>query len=196
MIAAALSYFFVQGVLNQVEVIELYYGGEPFPLINPDKQVEFILSDIPGFLLMVYHSFGVAPSVIIKSWIGILGWLELIFSDYYYLFALLVLITFATFSDQKKISIGLWTKGLFLMVFTATLLAFSFVMYCSWSAPEDPLITNLQGRYFIPLAPLALFLFQNRKLRIPSPVFPVLFSAFAIVSLLLSVRMLLLRFYF
>jgi len=195
-IAAAVSYFFVQGILNKIEVIELYYGGEPFPLINPDKQVEFILSDIPGFLMMVYHSFGESPSVIIKSWIGILGWFELIFSDYYYLFALCVLMAFAALSDHKKISTGLLAKGLFSMVIMAILLAFSFTMYCSWSAPGDPLITNLQGRYFIPVAPLALFLFQNRKLQVPSLVFPVVFSAFAIVSMVLTVRMLLFRYYF
>ncbi|MFP4472055.1 MAG: hypothetical protein ACLFPE_15340, partial [Bacteroidales bacterium] len=78
----------------------------------------------------------------------------------------------------------------------ATLLAFSFTMYCSWTEPGAPRITNLQGRYFIPLAPLALLLFQNRKLQVPPPIFMIIFIVFSIVSMVLSVRMLLMRYYF
>ncbi len=196
LITAALMYLFVQSILSQIEVIEMYYGGEPFPLINPEKQIAFILSDIPHFIRLVYLSFSESVSMIIKSWIGVLGWLQLFLPKYYYLFALLVIASLAIFSDMEKPSIGWRRKALFLFVLLATLLAFSFTMYCSWTEPGAPRITNLQGRYFIPLAPLALLLFQNRKLQVPPPIFMIIFIVFSIVSMVLSVRMLLMRYYF
>lgn len=193
---AALMYFFVQGVLDKVDVIELYYGGSPFPLINPDKQIAFIFSDIPRFLSVVLFSFFDAVEMAVKSWIGILGWLQIFFPEYYYLGAFLVLMGFAIFGDQKKYVASLWGRLLFLGTFVSILLAFSFTMYCSWNEPGDPRITNLQGRYFIPVAPLALMLFQNRKLTFPPQVSSLIFIAFAAASMFLTVRMQLLYYYF
>jgi uncharacterized membrane protein len=196
LLTSVLSYLFIQSVLGQIETIELYYGGEPFPLINPDKQIAHILSDIPGFISMVFYSFSDSLQVTIMSYIGILGWLNIIFPGYYYIFALLALLFFALFSDQKKISIG-WKRKVFLIgILTAILLAFSFTMYCSWNNPGDSRITNLQGRYFIPVAPLAWLVFQNKKFQVPGKFFPIILSTFALISMVLSVRLLLLHFYF
>ena len=131
----------------------------------------------------------------IKSYIGILGWLNVIFSGYYYLFALLVLLFFALFGDQKNISIGWWQKSLLIMALTAILLAFSFTMYCSWTEPGAPRITNLQGRYFIPVAPLAWLVFQNKKLHLPQKFYSIIFVMFALVTMALTIRLMLLEYY-
>lgn len=196
LLAAAISYFMVQNTLSKIEVIELYYGGAPLPLINPDKQIEFILSDIPGFLSMVFFSFFDNITMILKAYVGILGWLKIIFTNTYYFFAFLVLLTFAIFGEQKKLSLGVKQKTLMILILLITLLAFSFTMYCSWCEPGAPHITNLQGRYFIPIAPLGLLLFQNKKIVLTPGIFSLIFIVFASFSMVLSVRMLLLYYYF
>lgn len=194
-ITALLSYISVQNVLNQVEVIEHYYGGAPFPQINPDKQTEFILSDIPRFFSIVLQSFREFGGLTIKSYIGILGWLQITFPDYYYGFALLTIFLFSVLSSQKKFSLTLMHRLMFIAVFAAIILAFSFTMYCSWSAPGDPLILNLQGRYFIPVMPLIWFLFQNRTLKVSSRIFSIMLIGFTIISMAVSIHATILRYY-
>lgn len=193
---AAISYFMVQNILNKVEIIELYYGGAPAPLINPEKQIDYILSDIPGFLSMVFLSFLEKLSIILKSYVGILGWLQIIFPNAYYIFACMVLLMLAIFGEQKKKSIGIKRKVLMVLILLATILAFSFTMYCSWCEPGASRIHNLQGRYFITVAPLAWLVFQNKKLYLPPKSLSVIFVAFAAINTTISVWILLSYFYF
>lgn len=195
LLTAVISYFNVQSVLNKVEVIEQYYGGAPCPEINPDKQIEFILADIPRFFSIVFHSFKEFGGIAIKSYIGVLGWMQITFPYFYYGFAYLIIFTFAVLSDQKKFSFSLRHRLLFIVIFTAIILAFSFTMYCSWSAPGDPRILNLQGRYFIPAMPLIWFLFQNKTLQVPSRVFSVMLIGFTLISMAVSIHAMVLRFY-
>ncbi|HDR50757.1 MAG TPA: hypothetical protein ENN90_03925 [Mariniphaga anaerophila] len=56
-------------------------------------------------------------------------------------------------------------------------------MYCSWCEPGSALITNMQGQYFIPVAPLIPLLFVNSKFTIRKQT---VFPAVAITLIILS----------
>ncbi|NOR87917.1 MAG: DUF2142 domain-containing protein [Bacteroidales bacterium] len=47
--------------------------------------------------------------------------------------------------------------------FIGVVFIFSFTMYLSWTEVGAARIDNLQGRYFIPIVPLLLMLFYNRR---------------------------------
>ena len=182
--AFVVSSFVVAHLMNQILPVEHFYGTENVPRINPAKQIEYIVSDIPGFLLLAIKSFTTNWYLLFSSFIGNLGWLEVTFPNFYHLIYYLAILFLSVFNGQKNTSIPIKNKIIFLMVVIFGLLAFSFTMYCSWCEPGSAVIENLQGRYFIPFAPLVPLLFLNTKFIIKKQiVFPVL----AFILLFLSI---------
>lgn len=196
LVSALASSFMINRILSQVDTIEMMYGGGIFPKINPAKQVEFILSDIPGFIKIVFHSFTERWMMVAKSYIGILGWMSIYLSNVYYLFAYSSILLVALYSGKVNPVININHKLLLLGISIVVIFAFSFTMYCSWTEPGAMRIDNLQSRYFMPVAPLIWLLFQNRKLNANKLFFVILTMAYGLFSMLETWRHLLQRFYF
>ncbi|MBR5111576.1 MAG: DUF2142 domain-containing protein [Clostridia bacterium] len=54
----------------------------------------------------------------------------------------------------------------FLLVCILVLLTFLFAMLLSWGTPDSPFIEGVQGRYLIPVVPLALASLNNRRIQL------------------------------
>lgn len=191
-----LSSLLVNWYINQIDPIENFYGtNSTVPKINPSKQVQIILADIPGFFNVVINSFTFYWQMVAGSYIGYLGWMELSLGNYFYLYAYLTILFLAITDEQNKIKIRLFDKAVFLTVFLTIIVAFSFTMYCSWTEPGSKIITNLQGRYFIPVAPLGLLVFANNRFISPGKIQATVVLAFILVSIIVSTGTMLNRFY-
>lgn len=187
-LAFVVSSLIVSHLMNHIDPIENFYHAADAPAINPGEQIHHILSDIPGFLIIAIKSFVVNRKMLFGSFIGKLGWLEVDFNNFFYLFYYLVILFMAVFSRQKRNLIKFSNKTIFLLIITSILLAFSFTMYCSWCEPGSSLITNLQGRYFIPVAFLVPLLLANNKFIIrKQTVFPAVTIMFIVISFGLTV---------
>jgi uncharacterized membrane protein len=152
---------------DQVQPIEHIFGSDSgTPGINPDKQLAQIISDPVAFLQLTANSFYHLKDFVVKTWIGVFGWLNISLSNYFYLLTAL-LIGFLLIADQPG-SISLQWKHRFIMLlsFLAVVLTFSVVMYSYWNEPGDLMIGNLQGRYFIPAVPLLLLTISSHRIKI------------------------------
>ncbi len=183
-------------LLSLVNPIENLYLNIPgTPKINPAKQMALISSDIPGFLKLAARSFYLNSGMIGHSFIGVLGWMEISFRAWYYNLSLLFLGFLALSGSGYPIRISLTQRTVMLVTVIVVILVFSVAMYLTWNAVGDPVIFNLQGRYFIPVAPLLLGILYNRKIKVP-PLFTTAATiAFVTLSAALTVKILLARYY-
>jgi uncharacterized membrane protein len=144
------------------------------PVIRPDEQMKIIMSDIPAYLTLVFKSgFVYYRTYLLESFVGILGWIDVELPDILtWSYLLLLLFTaLAIASDQIRIP---WThKTLLAVILIAGFILIETAMYLYATKPGRDRVFGVQGRYFIPLAPLFFMLFYNRYL---SPALNLLFS--------------------
>jgi len=120
--------------------------------VDANAQKNFVLEHPQEFLRTLFNSLFV---VRFYYWFGFFGlWGangELYLPVEFYLFYGVALIIFALKSDLK-----LKFGERFVMVFAATIsvLAFFLVSYFQWTTVGAKIIRGVQGRYFIPIAPL------------------------------------------
>lgn len=186
----------VNSIISLVDPIEMFYGkyGD-VPRINPVKQTDLVLADLPGFLLLIINSFQNGFSLMTRSFIGILGWVSISFSNIYYWVSWAVLFFVAIAGNTKRIKIR-WKDRLVLLTGVVLLIiAFSFTMYCSWCNVGDPLIKNLQGRYFLPVAPIFFSIFYLRCGKLPKYIVPLISMLFIAASLILTIYKMLNEYY-
>lgn len=194
-ITLTLSSLIISHLTHQITPIEIFYGDHPtVPKINPDKQIQFILSDIGGFVKMVIKSFIWYRNMAYKSFIGIFGWMNVLLYPKYYPFAIFVLIVAALLESKKEITINLFQKLIMLISFVGIIFIFSFTMYLSWTEVGGEMVSNLQGRYFIPIVPLLFVLLYNRKLNVKPIIFPV--GSIIFISILFTVQAITKIYYF
>ncbi len=188
-ITLVLSSVIINNLTNQINPIEIFYGNVPgSPQINPGKQIQFIISDIGGFVKMVIKSFIWYRDMAYKSFIGILGWMNVLLYLKYYPFAVFILALTALLESKKTITINLFQRLIMLISFVGVIFLFSFTMYLSWTEVGGEMVTNLQGRYFIPIVPLLLVPFYNKKITVKPIVFPITSIIFIAISIAATVQ--------
>jgi uncharacterized membrane protein len=198
LVTAGLAYsaYNVKGLLNQIHPIETLYGQEGVPKINPDKQLDLIMSDIPAFLSRVVHSFDTYKKTIYQTFIGRLAWLDVFFEDWYYHLAWGYLCLVAIFGSPTPKEMSMIHRGTMLISCLAVLLAFSVTMYLSWADVGEKTISNLQGRYFSPIGPILFSLLANNfRWKIPPLYQNTLAMLFVLLSMTLTFQSMILRFF-
>jgi len=188
-ITLIISSLIINYLTNQINPIEAIYGDNPaIPKINPIKQMEFVLNDIWGFIVMVLSSFYLLHEMVLKSYIGILGWMNVLLNSYYYYFVPFVLTAIAILETKKEITFTLSQKLLMFITFVGIVFIFSFTMYLSWAEVGSEMIGNLQGRYFLPIAPLLFSLYYNNKITVKPTVTPVISIICILISIVVTVQ--------
>jgi uncharacterized membrane protein len=97
--------------------------------------------------------------------VGILGWIDtplprLVYYTYYPVLSAVVL-----GDNQPTVSMSLSSRLTALVVFMISLLGILTSLYLTWNRLQAPIISGLQGRYLIPIAPLAVIPFYRLKSR-------------------------------
>ncbi|MDR3704835.1 MAG: DUF2142 domain-containing protein [Paludibacteraceae bacterium] len=131
----------------------------PFITIaNPVKQLHFITLHPFLYMKIMANTCNLA---IIHSFIGTLGWLNNPLPLWICICYLVIIIANALFEDDKKH----FSRYQLLVVILVVIFSFcllSSILYLSTSKVGDKYIWGVQGRYFIPFAPLLLLPFANK----------------------------------
>ncbi len=165
--------------------------------MSPEEQASFILSHPFTFLKMVVSDYFFHFWFYFKSFSGQLTWFDLYVPDFLPVVIFIVLLGFGLFDKNSKFYFGRSDKFIFAGIFVCTALLISALLYMSWSPIRGSSIEGIQGRYFIPIAPVFFLLFYNRKINWDS------FDRYAhiivylttIVSLLITINSIIHRYY-
>jgi uncharacterized membrane protein len=83
---------------------------------------------------------------------------------YLTVFTGLVITIVALLDKDSKKTISKINKFIFLLIIVGTAILISALLYMTWSPIGEDFIEGVQGRYFIPVAPLIFLLFYQHKL--------------------------------
>jgi len=96
--------------------------------------------------------------------VGVLGWLDTYLPDWLLSAYALLLLLVAAFDGHVGLRLGLARRAWVSAIGVGGLFGVSLSLYCLWSAVGSPELDSIQGRYFIPLAPVLLLIFCNTTL--------------------------------
>jgi len=138
----------------------------PFPgrPAVPDQQIRFIAADPLHYFTVIARTFIHYGREYAEEFIGVLGCLDtklpgILIASY------LTVLTLAAIADNREdIRIGSKEKLLMVVVFLLSAVLISTSLYLLWTEVGRNIIEGIQGRYFIPIAPLLFLLFYNRKI--------------------------------
>ncbi len=136
----------------------------PKPEINPPLQFEYIRTHPEVFInLLITTNFENMRADILNNFVGTMGWLDTFIPDSLVNLYLIVLLITAICMAEEKVQLGWQRKLLLLFLFIVAALAIETAMYVYSSFVAQGKLFGIQGRYFIPLAPLLLLLAYNNR---------------------------------
>jgi len=165
--------------------------------ISPEEQLRFIMSAPFYYVWMVIREYTFNFWFYFKSFSGQLTWWDLYVPDFLPIVVFAILIAFALFDKDSNYVLPRWSKAIFTLIFIGTAFIVATLLYMTWSPIRGSGIEGVQGRYFIPIAPLFFLLFYNKKVEW------ILFDSYAhklvyltvIVSLLITANSVIWRYY-
>jgi uncharacterized membrane protein len=104
---------------------------------------------------------------------------------------------FALLDKDSRIVIPKTSKTIFLGIVVSTAFLISMLLYMTWSVIRGDSIAGIQGRYFIPVAPLFFLLFYNKRLKLEflNKYLYLIVYLTVVFSLLITVRTIIYRYY-
>ncbi len=136
----------------------------PVPWLDPVPQLHFILGNVAGYGKILFNTcFIVKRNFYFQSFIGVLGWLDNPLPSSLIKSFLCILLVNALLAGNRKFRLSLRDKMILLGTFIAGLLAVETAIYLTWTPVGGSIVEGVQGRYFIPLAPMLLLVFSNNE---------------------------------
>ncbi|HLM60491.1 MAG TPA: DUF2142 domain-containing protein, partial [Pyrinomonadaceae bacterium] len=131
--------------------------------INPEMQASFIINQPLTFAKMVLYNYFNYRGYYIRTFFGQLTWLDLYVPAYLIVFYCILTIITAALDKNLEISVSKFNKLIFSVIIIGTAALISALLYMTWSQIHGDTIEGIQGRYFIPIAPLIFLLCYNKK---------------------------------
>jgi len=127
------------------------------------QQLDYILSHGSYLVIVLLSSVKGSFDMYFNGYIGMFGWLEKSLPLSVVVMTYLLIITVSFYEGGGFIRVYRWHKLIFLFTFLIILFLVFLSQHLIWDPVGGDLIQNIQGRYLIPAAPLACFLFYGRK---------------------------------
>jgi uncharacterized membrane protein len=195
---------FIAGIWNYL-FKDLYIAMPPaWATASIPGQIAFISSNPLNFLQIITHTL-IEKQGFLVSFVGIFGWNELSLPNLIVALYLIALIVVAVADNKSLIKINPKQKLLAFITYFAMFFLVIIYEYVTFTPVGLDIIYGVQGRYFIPVAPLLFLLFYpnrdhisllgrkiNLKLRKNSNLLIILFS---IIILCISFFMIFKRYY-
>lgn len=163
--------------------------------VNPEKQFKYIIFHPLEFIILFKIFFN---KNLLISFAGNLGWLDnplpLIFVQIY----LCIMVLTAFFENNKDTFLRLKQKIIIFLITLFNCALIVMLIYLSCSKIGQNHIIGLQGRYFIPIAPLFILLFSSnitKKINIPKSFFNLFLVCFIMMSLSITLFYVIKRYY-
>jgi hypothetical protein len=162
--------------------------------LSPDRQMEFVMSEPAAFLRVVANTFRVNGIPFLHSFVGQLGWLDTVLPLWLpYVYIGILIAASAAHSQANRVT-GV-SRLASAMVFVGTSLAVLLLIYISTNPVRADLIGHIQGRYFIPIAPLLFLVFYRNSGVAPGRLASLLLIAFSAASTAMAAHCVMKRFY-
>jgi|GEM_PF-686908 len=171
---AAINYLSGPDAVQQSLTAAPADSTKKLPVIRPEDQLKLIQKDIPAYLkLIVKSGFVYYRSYILESFVGVLGWIDVELPDILTYSYLLLILFSALALSGGNVTLGISKKTLLVFLLVITFVVVETAMYLYATKPGRDRVFGVQGRYFIPMAPLFFMLFYNRYI---NPFLNLLFS--------------------
>lgn len=161
LIVAVVGMLFWQNAIK-----DLIFAMSPSADVN--KQLEFILGNPISYSIILLKSFIVKLPRLIITMIGVLGWQDTRLDFLTYILYPVLSILSLSYAYKSEFKFKKWQN--FVIGFTLLLSVFLIFtnLYLTWSDVASPIITGLNGKYFIPaLIPFALLFYNHIKSKLP-----------------------------
>jgi uncharacterized membrane protein len=133
------------------------------PLFRPDEQVKNILKDVPAYFDLIYKSgFDYYREYLLKSFVGVLGYIDVELPDFVTYSYLILLLLTALMISRKNVRVNIPSKLLYAVLLVLAFVVIETAMYIYATRPGRDRVFGVQGRYFIPMAPLLFMILYNR----------------------------------
>lgn len=192
LILVAVALFVVSSLLNRAS----FYINAPSPEIDPNAQITYIFKHPLTYLWTILNTVYTYFSFMVKSYIGMLGWLDTYLPRLVYWTYVPVIILAALFDKQAEYQVTLKHKIILAITAILTFIVIATGEYITWTPVGAPVIDSMQGRYFIQVVPLLALLFYNQKIKPLRRVLPLGLVVYIVYILVTAVLALVSRFYY
>ena len=166
--AAALSAVFILGsalFIASANINREYYAAMlPIPGIDSMVQIVYVLRHPFNFLLAVLQTLRQDGPLIFQGTVGILGWLDTRLPNFVYWLHPLAILLAALLDSQLQPILRGWQKLVLGLTGLATFLMVAAGLYVTWTPVGAPKVSDIQGRYLIPIVPFLLLGLSNQRL--------------------------------
>jgi uncharacterized membrane protein len=128
--------------------------GPLTPGSDPQEQIAFLLSHPVQGASVLLNTLVAHFGRYVRTFVGQLGSLDVWLPAAVYAIYPLVLLAVSTLDGGRASPVRGWGRGILLGVAVTTWLSVMLFAYVGWNLPGDTVVRYVQGRYFIPLAPL------------------------------------------
>lgn len=164
---------------------------------NSNNIILTIITHPVYFLTKVQATLVLQAGYFVKTFVGCFGWLDAQLPVYVILFYFCALLILAVSKDEDEpeVNIPYRDKLIFFAVFY---LSFIIMTICSYLVLRlaEPYILGVQGRYFIPIAPVIFMMPASSKFKTEHGKLLKIVLSFSLTGLFISVYFLILRYYF
>jgi uncharacterized membrane protein len=164
-------------------------------LISSNDQLIYIFNHPLEFILVLGRTLYYQGPALVRQYIGVLGWLDTklpIFLTISYL-VMLMIVSLAT--NQKDIVISYKQKIIIFIIIIFNVTLVGTLLYLGSTPVGGSIIKGLQGRYFIPIAPLLFLLFYNQKFHFDMSQFSLVVVGYSLFSETITALVLLHRYW-
>lgn len=177
-------------------VKELYVPLRPDVVVATSEQVHFVLSHPLKFAMIAWQDFYVNIDRHIKQFVGVLGWLDTDLPSILIISYSHILVVVALIDNRPNVIIRFRDKWKIFAILLASISLIYLLTYLAWTPVGKEAVEGLQGRYFIPIAPLLFLLFYNRKIVLNKPNnIGIVIVSYSLFALTISLSVLLNRYY-
>jgi len=127
--------------------------------------------------------------------VGQLGWLDTNMSWFFIIPYFMLLFLVALTEYQEKIYINMNQKIIISAISIATVLLICLATYITLTPVGNDRIHRIQGRYFIPIAPLLFLLLYNHKTKFSFKWKELAIICISVISLIYTIIVLIRRYY-
>lgn len=132
----------------------LYVPMRPDVVTSADEQAHFILSQPLKYAIITFNDFNVNLDEYFKQFIGVLGWVDTPVPGILQISYAPILVFIALIDSRRDILILLKDKLIIFAAFLSSIFLIYLLNYLAWNPVGEEKIAGLQGRHFIPIAPL------------------------------------------
>jgi len=158
------------------------------------EQIQFILEN-PWKYISVIFSILKTPGIhLIEEYIGRLGWLDIIFPIWFYVLYVVVILGVIISEPLSNIKLCIHDNAIISLSILSCVVLVITTVYLYWS-PVGLDKVAIQGRYFIPLGPIAFLLITNHFCLIKVHVRKTILYSFCLFSLCFMILQLIHRYY-